>query len=94
MTDINIDEAPHIVASTFNTVAAGTEVILQVNLAKPHFDGDKLGDVAFEPQVYLHMSPQAAKELMILLKGAIESYEGTFGVLRSPFIDERSKASA
>lgn len=93
MSDISPSGVPHIVASTFNTAMAGTEMMILVNVAKPKFDGtDFTGDIVFEPQVALHMSPQAAKELLILLQGSVENYEASFGPLRSSFIDERSKA--
>lgn len=93
MTELYTEDTPNIAASTFNAVMTGTSFVLSANLAKPVFTEEGFsGEMTFEPQVILHMSPQSAKELYLLIKGSVDGYEETFGALSSPFIQERAKA--
>jgi hypothetical protein len=46
-----------------------------------------------KPEFLLSMSPQATKELSILLVQAVATYEAKYGTVTTPFVKERERAS-
>lgn len=85
-------EVPKFSASVFNVSVTPTEVMLLASSLMPGIS--PAGDIVSgpKPQVVLSMSPQSAKELALVIEGVISTYEEAHGPIRTPFIDERTKA--
>ncbi|WP_397402445.1 hypothetical protein [Phenylobacterium sp.] len=84
-------EAPEFAVANFGAMSSGTEVVLVANKLVPMVTAAGLNGVAATAVAILHLSPQSAKELALLLTGVVADYEALYGPLRSPFIDERQK---
>lgn len=79
---------PYFYANGVHQVTSGVDCTLVFTSTRPTFQDGSVVDVPVtEPQVMVSLSPQSAKDLMLLLKGSIDSYESSFGPLRSPFSD-------
>lgn len=77
--------------SVFNLTFSPTEAILTVSSLMP---GMNEGEIVagIRPEAVISMSPQAAKELAVLLAQQVAIHEKTFGVMRTPFLEESEKA--
>lgn len=85
-------DVPQFPASTFNISTTPTEFCMLVSTIAP---GISSGELAFgmKGQCMLTMSPQAAKELVVLLRDMVAKYEKEYGLeLRTPFLADREKA--
>jgi hypothetical protein len=83
--------APKFVASGFNISVTPTEiVVLCTSLVPGHTPA---GDVVsgLKPEVILSMSPQAAMELVVVLRDLLPSVEKDIGEITTPFLRERAK---
>lgn len=79
---------PYFYANGVHQVTSGVDCTLVFTSTRPAFQDGVVAEVPVtEPQVIVSLSPQSTKDLMLLLRGAIDSYEATFGPLRSPFSD-------
>lgn len=83
---------PKFAVSGFNVSISSTEAIIVASSLMPGLDAK--GDMAIgqRPEVVVSMSPQSVKELHIVLGGLVAQYETDHGTIRTPFIDERTKA--
>ena len=82
---------PRFFASSFNAIATHGEFLIVCGQLLPTLNGaGGFADPVSQPVVTLSMSPVAAKELMLLLKGVLGQFEDASGTLTSPFIAERT----
>lgn|GEM_PF-5741236 len=93
MTDQNaqVITAPRFYMSSVQAFFASNDVALVLGHTTPSLKDGAFGDPVSQAVAVINMSPQSAKELMLLLKSGLEEIESQFGLLRTPFIDERTK---
>ena len=79
---------PYFYANGVHQVTSGVDCTLVFTSTRPALQDGVVGDVPVtEPQVMVSLSPQSAKDLMLLLRESINAYESAFGPVRSPFSD-------
>lgn len=82
-------QAPHYYGSSFQLLGSPNDITIVLGRTLPYFNAGSATDpftVGTEPQAIIHLSPQTAKELMILLQQQVTDFETAFGKLETPFI--------
>lgn len=90
-------EAPWFYASAFRVIGTGNDFQLIFQRASPsqNPDGSLNPEVAHVITVAaVTMSPQAIKDLYVLLGGQIEAHEKEFGTIETPFVKSRATRNA
>lgn len=87
----NLMSVPKFGTSVFNTMISPTEFVLVCSSLMPGIDASGAFTPGLRPECLLSLSPQAAKELSILLTDQVEQFEKEFGEMTTPFIKERTK---
>ena len=82
--------APHLHASFFQLVSAGSEIILLLGQGAVQFSPEGISDqVASMPVAMVHMSPVALKELGLVIGQFLKEYEANISYeITSPFIEQ------
>ena len=85
--------APHLHASAFHLVSAGSEVILLLGQAGLQFGPEGVSDQpAMQPVAIVHMNPVTLKELGVIISQFVSSYEEANSIkIRSQFLDEQDQ---
>ncbi|MBJ7410830.1 MAG: hypothetical protein JHD15_10795 [Phenylobacterium sp.] len=83
--------APRFAVSSFNVNANPTEIVVIASTLMPGVTPKGEMVVGLKPEVVLSMSPQALKELYVLLGGIIPRLEEQVGVITTPFLKERGE---
>lgn len=85
-------DAPFFYGSTFQLTAGPLDFSLIVGRQHPMFitppEGPQQFGAALEAQAIIQMSPQTAKDLMLLLRDHISRVEAEYGVIQTPFSRE------
>lgn len=88
-------DAPVIHASSFQASTTGTEMIVALfapKLLVPVQGGMPIG-ATFRPTGVLSMSPQAAKDLSLVLAELVKKFEAEHGTLSTPYTQSSAAAS-
>jgi hypothetical protein len=79
----SVIQAPKFYGSTVNVNMTSNEISLM--FGRPHFViGDHEGAPG-EPVAIIQMSPQTAKDLLVLLAGSLKTWEKEWGELQTEF---------
>ena len=82
---------PRYYASAIQQFTSPNDVMLVFGHSAPVLKDGGFGEPVSQPVAIVNMSPQAAKELALLLLDAVGEVEKTYGPLRTAFIDARAK---